>query len=75
MRQDLYAVLTEIGRRLPDMRFGQLICNVSHRARGYGPSDVWEVEDDELLAAAKAFLADMIENGVDHSAPATGATG
>jgi hypothetical protein len=75
MRQDLYAVLSEIGRRLPDMRFGQSLCNVSHRARGYGPSDVWEVEDDELLAAAKDFLADTIENGVDHSATATGTSG
>lgn len=66
-RRDLFAVLADIERRLPDMRFGQLICNLSHRARGYNPGDVWEVEDEELLSASKSFLADLIKNGVDHS--------
>lgn len=61
-------VLSDILRRLPDMRYGQLVCNIAHMARGYaGPTDVWDVEDDEFLAAAREMLSDLIENGIDHS--------
>jgi hypothetical protein len=42
----------------PDVRLGQLIVNLSSIARGPNPEAIWDVEDDELLAAAKSHLED-----------------
>jgi hypothetical protein len=39
-------------RRYPDWRFGQLIANLA----GWADQDVWDVEDEELLAAARKHL-------------------
>jgi hypothetical protein len=49
---DLMAVLTELQKRYPDWRFAQLICNVA----GWADVDIWDVEDRELLAAAREHL-------------------
>ncbi len=45
-------VLLEIRRRFPDLRFGQLVCNLAFAAE----SDAWDVEDVALRAAAERFL-------------------
>jgi hypothetical protein len=44
--------LAELERRYPDWRLGQLISNVA----GWADKDVWDVEDDQLLAAAEQHL-------------------
>lgn len=49
---ELLSVLIELGRRYPQWRFGQLIANVA----GWADQDVWDVDDEHLLAAAKAHL-------------------
>jgi hypothetical protein len=41
------------------MRFGQLIVNLAFFARSTGRADAWEVEDEELLEAARSFLRDL----------------
>ena len=51
--QELLAVLFELKARFPDMRFGQLICNLTSAAQGCNRCDMWYVEDAELLEAAK----------------------
>jgi hypothetical protein len=48
----LLDVLAELSRRYPEWRFGQLISNVA----GWADVDVWDVEDDQLMAAARAHL-------------------
>ena len=41
----------------PQWRIGQLIANVAWWARGPNNEAIWDVEDDEFLAAAEAHLA------------------
>ena len=57
VRQNLLAVLAELSAACPEMRFGQLIANLSTLARGLSPEGLWDAEDDELLAAARKQLA------------------
>ena len=56
VRDGLLGVLTGFSDHAPDMRFGQLIANLAFIARTSGPSDVWDVEDEELLEAARSHL-------------------
>jgi hypothetical protein len=42
------------------MRFGQLIANLAVVARGTEPGAVWEMEDEELLAAVNWQLAELL---------------
>jgi hypothetical protein len=52
-RRELAEALAAVGDALPDMRLGQLICNLSTSARGLTARAIWDVEDDELTAAAR----------------------
>jgi hypothetical protein len=49
---DLFAALAELSRRYPDWRIGQLVANVA----GWADEDIWDVDDERLLAAATAHL-------------------
>ena len=51
-RADLLAAVTELCERYPNWRFGQLIAN----AAGWADQDIWEIEDEQLLAAAHLHL-------------------
>ena len=55
-RQQLLEVLAELSELCPEMRMGQLIANLSALAKGPTAEAVWDVEDDELLAAARKQL-------------------
>ena len=57
VRQELLAVLAELSAACPEMRFGQLIANLSTLARGLSAEGLWDVEDEELLATARKQLA------------------
>jgi hypothetical protein len=59
--QRLLLVLAEISEVHPDWRFGQLVANLTDRARE--PADpaeaaaaLWDIEDEELLQTAQQFL-------------------
>jgi hypothetical protein len=56
---ELLTYLGELRRAWPEMRFGQLIANLAVAARGTEPGAVWEMEDEELLKAAKWQLAEL----------------
>jgi hypothetical protein len=60
VRDELLQVLSEYSDRAPEWRFGQLIANLSFLARSSGPSDVYDVEDDELLEVARDHLQDFV---------------
>jgi hypothetical protein len=49
-RTALLAAITELCRRYPQWRLGQLVANVAGRA----DQDGWDVEDEQLLVAAQA---------------------
>ncbi len=59
IRDELLQTLARFGDHAPDVRFGQLIANLAFLARSSGASDVWEVEDEELLEAARSHLHDL----------------
>jgi hypothetical protein len=54
-RLALVDVLAELCRHYPDWRFGQLLSNVA----GWADVDVWDIEDEQLLAAAKSHLEQL----------------
>jgi hypothetical protein len=55
-RQEALIVLAELSELAPDVRLGQLVANLSYLARGMSANSIWDVEDDELLRAAKNHL-------------------
>lgn len=54
-RAELMAAIAELCRRYPHWRFGQLVSNVA----GWADVNVWDVEDEQLLAAAQAHLEEL----------------
>lgn len=52
LREELLAAITELQRHYPQWRLGQLIANVA----GWADQEIWDVEDEQLLAAAQLHL-------------------
>jgi hypothetical protein len=63
-RSKLLQVLDEIGRIDPDVRLGQLMVTLAYIARGPKHEVIWDVEDDELLAATQQDLANLAKRNV-----------
>jgi hypothetical protein len=57
-RGELLRALAELIEACPEYRFGQMIANLAMLARGDDPGALWNLEDAELLAAARKHLAD-----------------
>ena len=57
-RAALFEALAELCRQYPNWRFGQLVSNVS----GWADVEAWDVEDEQLVAAARAHLDDVAAN-------------
>lgn len=55
-RRELLHVLSELGEQCPEVRLGQLIANLGTLAKGPTVEAIWDVEDEELLKAAKQQL-------------------
>ena len=74
VHDELMESLAELRRTLPSMRLGQLIANMATVARGAIPGAIWEMEDDELLAAIRWQLQQLspptMAKGVEQSASA-----
>ncbi len=62
LKRDILRALSELVEHTPDIRFGQLIANLSVIARGPMPEAVWDMEDDELLEAVKSHVEDFDRN-------------
>lgn len=58
VRQEILHLLEELSDCCPEVRFGQLIANLSYLAKGPSNEAIWDVEDEELLAAARKHLAE-----------------
>jgi len=52
----LFDVLSELARICPEVRVGQLVTNLAYLAKGPSVEAAWDVEDEELLAAAESHL-------------------
>ncbi|MCI0362047.1 MAG: hypothetical protein L0211_26490 [Planctomycetaceae bacterium] len=55
-RKQVLEHLVELSELCPDIRFGQLIANLSYQARGLSNESIWDMEDEELLVAVKEQL-------------------
>lgn len=55
-RRELLQVLGELSRQCPEVRLGQLITNLATLAKEPTVEAIWDVEDEELLKAAKQQL-------------------
>lgn len=60
-RSELLRALAELARHYPHWRFGQLVANVA----GWADVDIWDAEDRQLLAAAKAHLEQLARRTED----------
>jgi hypothetical protein len=58
VRRDLLHALEELSQACPEYRFGQMIANLAFLAQGPNQEAVWDVEDEELLAAVRKHLDD-----------------
>ncbi len=56
VRSEIFRVLSELSECSPEVRFGQLIANLSYLAKGPTNEAIWDLEDEELLAAARKHL-------------------
>ena len=72
-RQDILRELHRLSELAPDVRFGQLIVNLSYLAVGAVPSAPWDVEDEQLLAAIRRLTRTLSDRsaGVATGEPAT----
>ena len=63
LKREILRALADLVEQVPDdLRFGQLIANLADIARGPTPEAVWDMEDAELLEAARSHLADRSDN-------------
>jgi hypothetical protein len=53
---ELLGALPELRTLFPDWRFGQLIANLALAAGRDGDGAIWDVEDEQLLAAARRLI-------------------
>jgi hypothetical protein len=55
-RRELLHVLSELSEQCPEVRLGHLIANLGTLAKGPTVEAIWDVEDEELLKAARRQL-------------------
>lgn len=58
-RQEILRLLERLSGLAPDMRFGQLVANLSYRAIAPTNEAIWEMEDLQLLAAIRQQIAGL----------------
>ena len=54
--EELIDAMAELRVLFPDWRMGQLVANLVTAAGGMDAGAIWDMEDDQLLAAARRLL-------------------
>lgn len=67
-RVQLLAAIAELCEQYPHWRLGQLVANVA----GWADQEVWDVEDEHLLAAARLHLSHLPGNDSEFSGRTSG---
>ena len=62
IRREVLQVLAELSEVVPEVRLGQLMANLSYLACGLTTQAIWDMEDEELLEAARANLEQLRAN-------------
>ncbi len=60
-RIEILHLLERLSELAPDVRFGQLIANLSYLAVGPTNEAIWDMEDEELLEAIRQQIGDLSE--------------
>jgi hypothetical protein len=58
-RQEILHLLERLSELAPDVRFGQLIANLSYLAIGPTNEAIWDMEDEQLLEAIRQHIDDL----------------
>ncbi len=58
-QNEALAVLTELCELSPDIRLGQLLANLGFLGEDHTGRNLWDIDDDELLAVMRNHLADL----------------
>lgn len=67
-RRELLSALAQLSAARPQWRLGQTLANLATVAGRHDAGAVWDLEDDEALAAARTLLREVEE---DASCPLT----
>ncbi len=71
-RSELLGALADLGRAHPTWRLGQTLANLAMAAGRLDAGGVWDLEDDEALAAARLLLRHRAETAAPAGAPPPG---
>jgi hypothetical protein len=58
-RREILHLLERLSELAPDVRFGQLIANLSYLAIGPTNEAIWDMEDEQLLEAIRQHISDL----------------
>lgn len=58
-RQEILTRLARLSELAPDMRFGQLIANLTFMAAGPWDQTLWDLEDEKLVGAIRQMETDL----------------
>ena len=64
-RQEILRLLERLSELTPDVRFGQLIANLSYLAVGPTNEAIWDMEDEQLLAAVHKHIVTLSNRPVN----------
>src|SRR2546423_575633 len=72
-RRDLLAALAELSRIRPEWRLGQTLANLAMTAGRLDAGGVWDLEDEEALAAARTLIEQYSDLEAHAAEPTTAA--
>ena len=64
-RQEILRLLGVLSELTPDVRFGQLVANLSYLAIGPTNEAIWDMEDDQLQDALREHISALSRRTAD----------
>jgi hypothetical protein len=64
-RQEILRLLERLSELTPEVRFGQLVANLSYLAVAPTNEAIWDMEDEQLAAAIRKQIADLSDRAVN----------
>jgi hypothetical protein len=58
-RDEILNRLRRLSELAPDLRFGQMIANLTYMAAGPWDRTLWDLEDEQLVQAIRQFERDL----------------
>jgi len=72
IRTELLTALSRLGQLRPEWRLGQTLANLAMTAGRLDSGGVWDLEDEEALAAARTLIGQYSDIGSAEAEPADG---